>query len=80
MDDQQNYGQQGGSDQSGQGGYGQQGFGQRQMFQGNWTCAQCGSAITELPFEPDGTRPVYCRNCHRDRRGSGPSRGPRRRF
>ncbi|HCE86872.1 MAG TPA: hypothetical protein DEP08_03715 [Candidatus Jacksonbacteria bacterium] len=49
------------------------------MFQGNWTCAQCGEAITELPFEPDGTRPVYCRNCHRDRRGNRPS-GPRRRF
>jgi CxxC-x17-CxxC domain-containing protein len=27
------------------------------------TCADCG-AETEVPFKPDGTRPVYCRECY----------------
>ncbi|MFH1367015.1 MAG: CxxC-x17-CxxC domain-containing protein [Patescibacteria group bacterium] len=59
-----------------------QGFGQRKMYQGNWTCAGCGAQITELPFEPDGTRPVYCRDCHRQRRNNrtGGGGGRRRDF
>jgi len=28
------------------------------------TCAECGKE-TEVPFKPDGTRPVYCRDCYR---------------
>ncbi|MFA6255323.1 MAG: CxxC-x17-CxxC domain-containing protein [Patescibacteria group bacterium] len=52
-------------------------FGQRQMFQGHWTCSECGAEITELPFEPDGDRPIFCRDCHRKKRQSRP---PRRRF
>ncbi|MFX0013820.1 MAG: CxxC-x17-CxxC domain-containing protein [Promethearchaeota archaeon] len=31
------------------------------------TCADCGTE-TEVPFKPDGTRPVYCRDCYRKRR------------
>jgi CxxC-x17-CxxC domain-containing protein len=31
-------------------------------------CAGCGTDITELPFVPDQDRPVYCRDCNRDRR------------
>ena len=27
------------------------------------TCADCGKE-TEVPFKPDGTRPVYCRDCY----------------
>ena len=27
------------------------------------TCSDCGQE-TEVPFEPDGKRPVYCRNCY----------------
>ena len=46
----------------------QQGFGQRKMYQGKWTCSECGAEITELPFEPDGDRAIYCRKCHQDRR------------
>ncbi len=42
---------------------------QRKMYQGNWKCSQCGTAITELPFEPSGDLPLYCRDCHRERRG-----------
>jgi len=45
-----------------------QGDFQRQMFQGNWTCADCGASITELPFQPIADRPIYCRDCHQKRR------------
>ena len=48
----------------------------RKMFSGNWKCSQCGTAITELPFEPSGDLPIYCRDCHRERRGqAGGNRG-----
>ncbi|NMC76705.1 MAG: DNA-directed RNA polymerase [Candidatus Methanofastidiosa archaeon] len=30
------------------------------------TCAACGQE-TEVPFKPDGTRPVYCRDCYQKR-------------
>jgi len=46
----------------------QKGNFQRQMYKGRWKCSECGAEITELPFEPDGTRPVYCRDCYRKRR------------
>lgn len=41
---------------------------QRRMYQGNWKCSECGAEITELPFEPSGDRPLYCRECHAKRR------------
>jgi CxxC-x17-CxxC domain-containing protein len=31
-------------------------------------CSACGRA-TEVPFEPRGGRPVYCRDCFNSRRG-----------
>ena len=40
----------------------------RQTFKGDWTCAQCGAKITELPFKPDKDRPLYCRDCYRKTR------------
>jgi len=40
-------------------------FADRQMFQGDWSCSKCGAKITELPFQPDGDRPLYCRDCHK---------------
>lgn len=40
----------------------------RPMFQGNWTCADCGTEITELPFQPSGDKPISCRDCHRSKR------------
>jgi len=43
-------------------------FPPRKMFKGNWTCTDCGKEITELPFEPDPDRPVYCRECWAKRR------------
>lgn len=41
----------------GEGGYG---GGSRQMFPA--VCAECGKD-TEVPFQPRGDRPVYCRDC-----------------
>ncbi len=40
----------------------------RKMYQGNWKCSDCGTEITELPFEPSGDRPLYCRECHAKKR------------
>ena len=34
--------------------------GPRQMYPA--TCAQCGKE-TEVPFQPRGDKPVYCRDC-----------------
>jgi CxxC-x17-CxxC domain-containing protein len=38
---------------------------EREMHQ--VTCADCGKE-TEVPFKPDGRRPVYCRDCFQTRR------------
>ncbi|MBU1202898.1 hypothetical protein KKH39_02555 [Patescibacteria group bacterium] len=43
----------------------QQNFGQGPKVQGNWQCSDCGTEITQLPFEPDGDRPIFCRDCYR---------------
>ena len=69
-------GRQGGYRGGGGGGYrggGGGGFNRapRQMFDVsamNLTCAQCSAQITELPFQPSADRPVYCRDCNRQRR------------
>lgn len=42
----------------------------RQMFKIN--CSECGQE-TEVPFKPDGQRPVYCRECYQKHK-------PKRRF
>lgn len=44
--------------------------GPRQMFNVNEECAECGKAITQLPFEPTGGRPLYCFDCNKNRRGT----------
>ncbi|MFQ5887601.1 MAG: zinc-ribbon domain containing protein [Candidatus Hydrothermarchaeales archaeon] len=43
-------------------GRGRSGFGERRMYP--VVCASCGKE-TEVPFKPDGDRPVYCRDCFR---------------
>ena len=43
-------------------------FPPRKMFQGDWTRADCGAKITELPFQPSPDRPIYCRECHQKKR------------
>ncbi len=43
--------------------YGNSSYGApRQMFPA--VCAECGKD-TEVPFEPRGDKPVYCRDCYR---------------
>ncbi len=37
--------------------------GEREMFEGNWTCAGCGGAITKLPFQPRDTSNLKCIDC-----------------
>ena len=39
------------------------GFAPRPKVQGNWKCADCGTTITELPFEPSDGKPVHCKDC-----------------
>ena len=34
----------------------------------NIKCAGCGTAITQLPFDPDPSRDIYCRDCFRSNR------------
>jgi len=50
------------------GGVGGRNSGHRQMYSVNLTCASCGTAITQLPFQPTGEKPVYCRDCMQARR------------
>jgi len=47
----------------GRGGYGRQ---EREMFPA--VCAACGRE-TQVPFQPRGDRPVYCRDCFTQNRG-----------
>ena len=51
----------------GYGGGGGGGYGRapRQMFDA--VCAGCG-VNTQVPFEPNGSKPVYCRDCFQGRR------------
>jgi CxxC-x17-CxxC domain-containing protein len=57
----------GGSSSGGGGSYGGGGYGggqraERQMY--DVTCDQCGVA-TQVPFKPNGAKPVLCRDCFR---------------
>ncbi|HLB24379.1 MAG TPA: zinc-ribbon domain containing protein [Dehalococcoidia bacterium] len=56
----------------GGGGGGGYSSGPRQMYPA--TCANCGRE-TEVPFQPRGDRPVYCRDCFQQRSPSGGGRG-----
>lgn len=56
----------GGGRSGGGGGFG--GGARREMFQA--TCSQCGN-IAEVPFQPRGDKPVYCRDCFQPRSGGG---------
>ncbi len=49
------------SERSGSNSGGYDNRGPRQMYP--VTCAQCGKQ-TEVPFQPRGDKPVYCRDCY----------------
>ena len=49
----------------GGGGGGGAGYGAREMF--SVTCSQCGQTA-EVPFQPRGDKPVYCRDCFQSHR------------
>lgn len=58
----------GGGSYAGAGGNGGGGGGrQREMYQA--VCSQCGQTA-EVPFQPRGDKPVYCRDCFQTRSGS----------
>jgi CxxC-x17-CxxC domain-containing protein len=40
------------------------------------TCSNCG-AETQVPFQPVSGRPVYCRNCYQDKKGTRAPSAPR---
>ena len=48
---------------------------QRQLFDA--VCANCGQA-TQVPFQPRGDRPVYCRDCFTQMAPSRPAFNERR--
>ncbi len=43
--------------------FGKRDFGPKEMFDA--TCAKCGKSC-QVPFRPNGERPVYCRDCFVD--------------
>jgi CxxC-x17-CxxC domain-containing protein len=47
----------------------------RELF--DTTCANCGTA-TKVPFRPNGTKPVYCRDCFKPEESRAPQRFERR--
>jgi CxxC-x17-CxxC domain-containing protein len=60
----------GGGRRSGGGG----GGGAREMFPA--TCASCGKSC-QVPFQPNGDKPVYCSDCFQGQRNSRPSSSSR---
>ena len=49
----------------------------REMHKVN--CSECGKE-TEVPFKPDGDRPVYCRECYQKHKKPSFNRGGRDRY
>jgi len=47
-------------------GYGNNSYGRRERQMYDVTCAECGKP-TQVPFQPSGDRPVYCRDCFKPR-------------
>ena len=50
------------------------------MHQGNWKCSGCGTAITQLPFEPRDTSNLKCLDCFKKGKGSSTPAGERKMF
>ena len=54
------------------GGGGAHGPGAKTLFTA--TCAECG-VETQIPFQPTGARPVYCRDCFQSKKPASAGRG-----
>lgn len=50
----------------------------KQMFDVDVDCAECGNHISQLPFQPSGDKPIYCKDCLRAKRQS--ARPPRQMY
>ena len=48
------------------------GGGAREMFSA--TCSSCGNAC-QVPFQPNGSKPVYCSDCFKGQGGGGSRSG-----
>lgn len=55
------------------------GFGGRDTMMHQATCASCGKTC-EVPFKPNGKKPVYCKECFAANGGPEASSGDRPRF
>ena len=49
--------------------------GDKQMFDVDLDCGECGTKISQLPFQPTGDRPVFCTDCLRKKRDNRDSGG-----
>jgi len=60
-------------------------FGSKESRSGNGfklfeaVCDKCGNKC-DLPFEPTGNKPIYCRSCFRESQGSNEKFGQKNRF
>lgn len=72
-------GYRGGGDRGGGRGGGRSdgGRGDREMHKA--TCSGCGNSC-EVPFRPNGKKPIFCNNCFGDQKNDGPRRPERRDF
>lgn len=57
--------------------YGNRGYDKPQMFTA--TCDQCGKEC-QVPFRPNGSKPVFCSECFEAKGGNGNTERPTRRF
>jgi len=77
----------GGDDRSGGGWQGGKKFGGKRDFGGRderpamhqATCSECGMTC-EVPFKPNGMKPVFCRDCFKNVNSDVPERSDRRDF
>ncbi len=70
-------GDRGGNRGGGSFGGGRSGGGDREMHKA--TCSGCGDSC-EVPFRPNGKKPIFCNNCFGDQKNDGPRRPERRDF
>ncbi len=43
--------------------------GEKKRVEGNWTCSNCNTPITSLPFEPRDTSNLLCMDCYKKKKG-----------